>query len=419
MNGKSKSRYSWWIFVATCIISLVGFGLVINTVGLFYEPVSAAFNVGRTDVAFMSTCQNIAAAVVLLFAGRIMSKTNIKWLLTTCFAIIGIGLLSLTWAQSMMQFYIVWTLIGICQPFAIALSIPVLLGNWFEKKLGTVMGIALGISAVGGTLFNPIISSVITNSGWRAGWMTEGLIVLITLIPTGVFILKDKPTNGQVPYGYDPEEHSSVDKISKQGMTLGESLKTPMFYFVAFAMIALQFVAGFVQHISAHIVNIGLPLTVGATVVSGVMLGAAVGKIAIGYLLDKFNHSFVIAIFTIFGVVGWGGLLTMHNASMLIMSGFILGLGQGILLVALPFFVRTEFGSKDYSNILSVISMFGSIASAVAVSIDGMFFDVAKSYSVPLTLNVFLYILAGTAVIASVFMAKKVSNKIRGVDNAN
>ena len=43
-------------------------------------------------------------------------------------------------------------------------------------------------------------------------------------------------------------------------------------------MLALQFVSGSVQHISGHITSQGLPLTIGASVVSGVMLGAAAGK---------------------------------------------------------------------------------------------------------------------------------------------
>lgn len=416
---EKKSSYAWWIFAGTCIISLVGFGLVINTVGLFYEPVGSAFHVGRAEVALMSTFQNVAAAIVLLFAGKIMAKVNVKWLLTICFAIIGIGLFSLAFAKSLMQFYIVWTLVGICQPFAIALSIPVLLGNWFEKKLGTVMGIALGISAVGGTVFNPIISSVITAGGWRAGWMAEGLIVLVTLIPTGLFILKDKPGKNQVPYGYDPAKHTNVKDTESNGLTLGQAVKTPMLYLITFAMIALQFVAGFVQHISAHIVNVGLPLTVGATVVSGVMLGAAVGKISIGYLLDKFNNVLVIIGYAVLGVIGWSGLLLTRNATALIASGFILGLGQGILLVALPYFIRKQFGSKDYSNILSVVSMFGAVASAAAVSVDGVFFDMAKSYSVPLTLNIILYILAGIAVSLSIIFSKRIIKKVGGLLHAN
>ncbi|OSP84434.1 MFS transporter [Lacticaseibacillus paracasei] len=413
-----KSNYAWWIFAGTCLISLVGFGLIINTVGLFYGPISVAFHVGRAEVALMSSFQNIAAAIVLLFAGKIMAKVSVKWVLVVCFAVIGVGLASLSSANSMIHFYVVWTLIGICQPFAIILSIPVLLGNWFQKKLGTVMGIALGISAVGGTLFNPLISSVITNSGWRTGLLVEGLIVLITMVPTALFILKDKPSGSQKAYGFDPNSTALDQEKSLTGLTLKESLKTPMFYLIAFAMVALQFVAGFVQHISAHIVNIGMPLTIGATVVSGVMMGAAVGKITIGYLLDKFNNGLVIVIYTLFGIIGWSGLQIMHSSPLLVGSGFILGLGQGVLLVALPFFTRTQFGLKDYSNILSVISMFGAVSSAAAVSIDGMFFDISKSYAIPLTLNVFLYIFSGIAVVISISIAKKVVVKLGGSQHA-
>jgi len=152
-------------------------------------------------------------------------------------------------------------------------------------------------------------------------------------------------------------------------------------------------------------------------VVSGVMLGAAVGKISIGYLLDKFNNVLVIIGYAVLGVVV--GLLLTRNATALIASGFILGLGQGILLVALPYFIRKQFGSKDYSNILSVVSMFGAVASAVAVSVDGVFFDMAKSYSVPLTLNVLLYILAGIAVSLSIIFSKRIIKKVGGLLHAN
>lgn len=30
-----KIHYGWWIFISTCVISLVGFGMVVDTVGLF------------------------------------------------------------------------------------------------------------------------------------------------------------------------------------------------------------------------------------------------------------------------------------------------------------------------------------------------------------------------------------------------
>ncbi|MCS8612598.1 MFS transporter, partial [Lactobacillus helveticus] len=77
-----KSFFPWWIFIVCCFISMIGFGLLVNTIGLFFGPISQEFNVGRANVALMMTFQNAAAAIALLFAGKIMEKVNLRWLLT-------------------------------------------------------------------------------------------------------------------------------------------------------------------------------------------------------------------------------------------------------------------------------------------------------------------------------------------------
>lgn len=413
MEVKHSSKYAWWVFTACMLFNFIGFGLIINTVGLFYSSLGLAFHVGRAEVSLMSTFCNIATAVTLIFAGKVMSKLNIRWILTVGFAAVGLGFLLLYHAQSMLMFYIVWIIIGIAQPFILALPTPILLGNWFKKKFGTVLGIALGVSAFGGSVFNPIISNVITANGWRNGLLVEGLLILIILVPLAISI-KQKPDNKKYfAYGYDEAKNAEKKGTTddNKGFVLREAIKTPMFWCIAWAFVALQFVAGMVQHVSAHIVNVGLPLTVGATVVSGIMLGAAAGKISIGYFLDKFSNSVVIAVYTIFGVIGWGGLLLCKQPALLITSGFIAGLGQGILLVSLTYFIRKQFGPKDYSNILSILSVFGSVSAALAVTIDGAFFDMSKSYATPLTLNVICYILAGLAIIFAINITKKIWKK--------
>ncbi|WP_297817993.1 MFS transporter [uncultured Lactobacillus sp.] len=384
MENKKQSHFAWWVFIASCLISLVGFGLIVNTIGLFFEPISKSFNVGRANVALMTTFQNAAAAITLLFAGKIMEKFNLRWVLTGCFAVIGLSMLSLVQAQSLLHFYIAWTIIGICQPIAITLSIPVLLGNWFNEKLGTVMGIALGVSAFGGTIFNPIIGNVITNAGWRNGFVCEAALILLILVPTA-FFLRAKPDEKHLAYG--EKQVKKENEIEDSGFSLKQALHKPVFYALAFSMLALQFVSGSVQHISGHIVNIGLPLTTGATVVSGVMLGAAAGKISIGFFLDRFNARAVLFCYSLFGLLGWAGQILLHNSTQLVASAFVLGLGQGVCLVALPYLIRGEFGAKDYSNILSVINMVGAFAMSASVYLDGLFFDKTGSYNLGWLIN--------------------------------
>lgn len=380
---EKKSFFPWWIFIVCCFISMIGFGLLVNTIGLFFGPISQEFGVGRANVALMTTFQNAAAAITLLFAGKIMEKVNLRWLLTACFTIIAISMFSLNFAKSLVHFYLAWTIIGICQPVAITLSIPVLLSKWFNQKLGTVMGISLGLSALGGTIFNPIIAEVIKQLGWRGGFIVEAILIALILIPL-VISIKPAPTAKYHAFGKPMQSDKKMDLM---GLTLSQALKTPIFYALAFAMLALQFVSGSVQHISGHITNIGISPIVAATVVSGVMIGAAVGKISIGYFLDKYNVKLVLFVYSLFGVIGWGGQVILRDSNLLILSALVLGLGQGVCLVALPYMIRQIFGEKEYSNILSVINMIGAFAMSASVYLIGLFFDQTGSYNLGWIIN--------------------------------
>ncbi|MBT8975036.1 MFS transporter, partial [Lactobacillus delbrueckii subsp. bulgaricus] len=71
------------------------------------------------------------------------------------------------------------------------------------------------------------------------------------------------------------------------------------------------------------------PITA-ATVVSGVMIGSAIGKISIGYFLDKFNAKLVLAVYSLFGVIGWGGQAMFRESNLLILAAVILGSGQAV-----------------------------------------------------------------------------------------
>ena len=218
MTEKGKIT-PWWIFVVCCFISMIGFGLIVNTIGLFFGPISQEFHVGRASVALMTTLQNAAAAISLIFAGKIMEKVNLRWLLTGCFSVIALSMLTLSVAHSLMHFYIAWIIIGICQPIAITLSIPVLLSKWFNQKLGTVMGISLGLSAFGGTIFNPIIASVITKFGWRGGFIAEALLLGLILVPLAISI-RPKPDEKHPAYG--KVEKTKADS-ALSGITLQEA----------------------------------------------------------------------------------------------------------------------------------------------------------------------------------------------------
>lgn len=378
---KKVSGRAWYVLLVCCLISLLGFGLLVNTTGLFFAPLSQEFKVGRGEVSLLVTLQNAAAAISLLFVGKLMKSKHLNWLLGIGFAVIAFCLLSLKWANNLMHFYLAWTIIGFVQAMTVTLSIPVLLSQHFTTGLGTAMGISLGASALGGTIFNPIIALIIKQAGWRTAFLVEGCLLLL-LFPLCVLIKEPAFTV------------SKKDHDQQSGVTQGRALRMPAFYALLVAMFALQLVSGSVQHISGYIFTLGLPVIAGASVVSGVMVGACLGKISIGFCLDHWPRKLVLTIFCALGLFGWGALLILKTTGLLVVSGTILGLGQGVCLVALPYMIEKEFGQGDYSRILALINFFGAVAMSVSVYLNGALFDQTGTYQWGWVINCASYVLS-------------------------
>lgn len=344
---KQAAWRPWLVFFGCCVLSFVGFGLIVNTPGLYFATLGKELSVSRAQIALASSIMAATGAITMLFAGRIMKRIDSRLLISLCIAATALIFFAQSFFGRLWQFYLSFGLIGIVYVIPISLAPSVLLANWFENKLGMVMGIALGLSGIGGTVFNPIVSSFITTLGWRTSYRTPAFVLLVVV------------------------------------------------------SVLLQIVAALVQHVSGYELSRGLTLDQGAVVVSGIMFGAAIGKATIGILLDKIHTKFVLALYGLLGLAGWGLMALVVTPTVATLSGFLAGLGQGVVLVALPWLIRKSFGQRDYSEILSIVSMFGAVTSAVAVTLHGMVFDVTGSYVPSLIGNVVLYVIAiGAAIVA-------------------
>ena len=414
---KSSSR-PWLVFVGCCVLSLVGFGLIVNTPGLYFTVLGETLNVSRTQIALASSIMAIAGAVTMLFAGKVMKMLDSRILISVCIAGVAALFLAQSFFNAVWQFYISFALMGILYVIPISLAPSVLLANWFESKLGMVMGIALGLSGIGGTIFNPVVSWFITNLGWQTSYRLTALILVICILPFSLLVFKFRPDEAKGEQAYGHIVSAAVTQANEQlreailaalgeavaagelpGIESKKAYRTPTFVLLVLVSVLLQIVAALVQHVSSHEIAHGLTLEQGALVVSGIMFGAAIGKATIGILLDYLKPELTIVIYSAIGLAGWGLMAVATTPTPAIAAGFMAGLGQGVVLVALPWVIRKSFGQRDYSEILSIVSMFGAVASAIAVTAHGAVFDAAGSYVPSLVGNMALYVVAAACMV--------------------
>ena len=244
---KSSSR-PWLVFIGCCVLSLVGFGLIVNTPGLYFTVLGETLNVSRTQIALASSIMAIAGAVTMLFAGKVMKMLDSRILISVCIAGVAALFLAQSFFNAVWQFYISFALMGILYVIPISLAPSVLLANWFESKLGMVMGIALGLSGIGGTIFNPVVSWFIPNLGWQTSYRLTALILVICILPFSLLVFKFRPdeAKGEQAYGHIVSAAVADDAQAAgelPGIESKKAYRTPTFVLLVLVSVLLQIVA--------------------------------------------------------------------------------------------------------------------------------------------------------------------------------
>ncbi|MFD1401919.1 MFS transporter [Robinsoniella peoriensis] len=90
-----------------------------------------------------------------------------------------------------------WYLLAI--PYAMGATIlvsllgPILINRWFSKKAGMMMGIQMAFVGLFGAVFQPVTSNIISQRGWRSGYIYIGGATFIVVILTALILLKNRP----------------------------------------------------------------------------------------------------------------------------------------------------------------------------------------------------------------------------------
>lgn len=390
-----RVHYAWAIFAATAVLTFVGFGLTVNTSSLYWSSIEQDLGVSLASVSLMGTITGVAGAVALIWAGSLFDKVDIRWALGGMIVAATLAYLLSAVAPNLIVLYIANVVLGAVKAIAFGFVVPFLLGNWFDKRLGLVVGITGALTAIGGAIFSPIMGSVIESFGWRTGYVVTGAIVLVTMLPLALFVIRLAPTGEQKPYGYvagDPDALESA--LPTVGVTASRAYKSAPFLGFLAISILLQLTGALIQHIPTYFTTIGIGLTAASGIYALLLVGASAGKLVIGAAIDRLNPTLVAGVFVAIAVAGWGMLLLFRGDTVLSTGSFMAGVGQAVNLVAVPVLVRTAFGAKDYGKILAKVFMAGSFANAGGVYLHGLLYSATGSYRLSLILDMVFYAVA-------------------------
>lgn len=386
------------VFAGCCMLGLIYVGMICNTAGLYFSDMASDLRVSMAEVTLTMSFLNGGGLLGMLAAGKMVGKIDLRILMSVCTAACGAGLAGCAVFSDIWPYYLVWGMIGFSAPFLMSVSVPMLLGRFFSDRIGAKLGIIYGIAGVGGAAFNTVVGAWIGRFGWRKSFLIEGVLALLCLLPFTVSVLRLETGAGQEKKRVQKTKRGRRGQKNRKGQENGcepeksecadeknRTVRQKAFWLFMSVNIVLTVVSSLVQQISPHIRNLGFDIGVSAAVMSGIMIGCAVGNVLIGRLLDRFRTEVVTALFLLCGVAGMLSMTWKTDNRIMVAAGVLVGFGQAVFQTGIPFCVQKIFGAREYGAVYSVLCMPGSIAGIFSAALGGIIFDMTGSY-VPMIL---------------------------------
>lgn len=406
---RGKIHYAWWILVACCFMMLGGQGIIGNCGGIFYASVAESLGVGRGDISLYMTIANIACCVALPLAGKYLPRWNIRIVLPVAMTIICVNAALMSCYTQVWMWYIAGVVQGFGMAFIFLVPAPLILGNWFKKRLGFAVGLAMAFSGFGGIIFNPIISAALAMWDWHTAYLVYAGLAWIVSVPFMIFIMRYKPADmGLLPYGAEEGEETEEEELTANGgVSARNAIGTAAYIALIIAIALIALFTTYYQHFSGFAVSIGWATVAAGTLVSAVSFGNMAWKFIYGILSDKMGVKNSTIFMTIVALVGFAILLTMQsNTLMLYIGAVCFGATLALCAVGAPLLTKAIFGEKDYSQIFSQMSIATYLVGAVGMSGVGFLYDATGTYDLGWIIGIILSVVVILLVLVA-FAAKK------------
>ena len=383
-----KSNRAWVVAVSVAAILFGVSGIVANTISLFMAEFSNVFSETATmaQLALYFTCMTGTMAVCQPIARKLFAKFDTRIVISGAVILAVGGFAAISFYTSYAGWLVSGIIIGFGFSFITYLMGPILINNWFKKKAGTILGVVLACSNLGGAVFGTVAGKMIASMGWKSGMLTCAAIAAVIGLPFAIFGLRYKPDpkKGECAYGDEGLQEETSEKTGLRGYTFGEAIKTPWFWIVAVAVIVCFFGSNF-QTQAAKFATTAYEFDIAkAGMLSTVlMVGAIVGKILLGMINDKFGcgvcytvgcGAMIAGILVLVAGTGIGSFMGFTGAG-------LFGFGFATMSIAPPFIIKKMLGEKYFAQIYGYVASIGTLTSMFSSNIYAGIYTSSGSYT--------------------------------------
>jgi OFA family oxalate/formate antiporter-like MFS transporter len=401
--------YGWLVVGAASGIEFANAATAIGILTVFVDPMTQEFGWSRTEMAGATSLGAILGAALAPFSGRLVDQLGSRLVLVVGGTMVCLACLYLSLAQTLLGFYIAFTLSRISDQGLIKIGASTTVGKWFLHYRGRATGLVFFAGAAGVIFLAPAVQLIISTWGWRVAWIVlGGLMFLIGLLPSALLVRRQPEDLGLTIDGSARTERASTDGPALESekdptdgeisWPLGQVTRTPTFWLILVSLfIVSSATSGIGLHLVPHLTQQGLsaPAAVGA--ISIMSTSGALGALVLGVMAERVSPRLMMTLAYLLGAVSMLVLLMADTITETYLFAVLQGLvGAGVNTLA-PILWASYYGRASLGSIYGLSRAAQVSGFALGPLASGIVYDATGSYRSAFIY--FAFLAAGAAVI--------------------
>ena len=368
----------WPLIMATCMgIISSSFVLPYYSIGALLTPVTEEFGWSRAQFQAAILFSSGLGALTSPIIGWLNDKYGPRRVALPSMMGLSVGLLAASQIEGeLWMLFLAYGMMALLGAGTIPVTWTRAIATSFFKRRGLALGLALTGTGICASVAPHYTVWLTDHYGWRGAYVGLALVPLVLAWPMLYFLFKPLDAHVDEEPG-EPDTKAALES----GLTLGEAIRGYRFWILLLSILfAYQGFSGIGPNLLPSLTDDGFTREQAASVQSIFGISIIVGRVVVGYLVDRFWAPGVAAFCLAIPAAGAAMLHGSQTLETAALAAFLIGFAAGAELDLMAFLAARYFGLAHYAKIYSILYATLAVCSGTAPMIFASVYDATGSY---------------------------------------
>lgn len=378
-KARPRIYHGWWVVSAPFLAAALGTGAGQYGFGIFIAPLEETFGWSRSQIS-ASLSFTAVGSLLAPMLGRFIDRYGAGPVMAGSLALVALSFVIRPMMTELWHWYALSLLQYAGYTGASMLPAGKLVGLWFRRTRGRVMGLTAMGNNFGGLVFPPLMGLMLLLMSWEGTYVALGIMTVILLVYTMVTV-RDSPTERDLERGASEFEGGGTAHAT--GRTVGQALRDRSFYAIAVAITLGTFTySAVIPQIIPHLLDGGTTLGIASLVLSLYAIAGMVGKFVMGLVAERLTSRYALMMNFVGQAVFLIAMIRADNPLVMWTAVPILGIFNGAFGALFQLVVQDAFGIRYFGSIMGLINFATLVSFFFGPILAGASYDITGSYTV-------------------------------------